>query len=429
MDFGPKNESLTRSLAALARFGVIPRAGAVLATSFEAVQEELRAAVVDEIPAFSASGNPEVLPQLGTHSARHLEEIRRLFDGGKVADLDFVAEHARCRAEQRFPLEATLHAYRCGHKVMARWLRDAALASADSSAQVRKVVATVADFAIEYTDYISTVATSEYVSCTRRLAEAEGDRRTELLTVMLRGYDEADGRVANLLRQSGYLEQRQTYCVIVTQSVDPAEMENSARAQRLAESMSQAVGEMRLRSLVGIRDNYVIAVLSDTRRSSGWTPQQSALAARIEPALLRMGPAALIGVSDDVPSTSYVPRASEEAKLALEFASVSNRVVQFSDIPVREIVVRQARQNLQSALPTWVDAFIASDEKARGSLKSTLVAYADANMNVLQASKNLGVHPNTIYSRMQKIADATGKNALAYHDLTELLLATSLKQS
>ncbi len=44
-------------------------------------------------------------------------------------------------------------------------------------------------------------------------------------------------------------------------------------------------------------------------------------------------------------------------------------------------------------------------------------------MNALQTAKDLSVHPNTIYSRMQRIAGLTGKNALRYHDLTELLLA------
>ena len=49
-------------------------------------------------------------------------------------------------------------------------------------------------------------------------------------------------------------------------------------------------------------------------------------------------------------------------------------------------------------------------------------------MNLLQAAKTLGVHPNTIYARMQKIADVTGMNALTYHALTELLLAVDCRR-
>ena len=48
-------------------------------------------------------------------------------------------------------------------------------------------------------------------------------------------------------------------------------------------------------------------------------------------------------------------------------------------------------------------------------------------MNVLGAAKILGIHPNTIYSRAQKINDITGKNMLSYHDLTELLMAIACR--
>jgi hypothetical protein len=77
-----------------------------------------------------------------------------------------------------FPLEATLHAYRCGHRILSHWLRDAAIAIGPKSGE--KAVSAVADFAIEYTNAISTIIASEYVSHTRILAEAEGDRRTEI---------------------------------------------------------------------------------------------------------------------------------------------------------------------------------------------------------------------------------------------------------
>jgi len=43
-------------------------------------------------------------------------------------------------------------------------------------------------------------------------------------------------------------------------------------------------------------------------------------------------------------------------------------------------------------------------------------------MNILKAAEMLKVHPNTIYSRLQKILDITGLEARSYHALTELLL-------
>jgi len=163
--------------------------------------------------------------------------------------------------------------------------------------------------------------------------------------------------------------------------------------------------------------------MSGTRRLSGWTAPQSFLADRVYPRLLQVGPAALIGLSNDAPSTAHIRRAHNEARVALDFASVSDRVMPYSHIPFRQMLIRHARYNVQSALPAWLDVLQIADRKARGALSRTLHAYADADMNALRTAKNLSVHPNTIYSRVQRILQLTGKNALAYHDLTELLLA------
>jgi sugar diacid utilization regulator len=416
-------KALDQSVYALKAHGVVPAIAAALRQGAGAIAQDLLTRVIDEVDAYSGSANPEVLPELQQHLDDLVAEVCRLLGDTGPGELSFVRDYAQRRAQQRFPLEASLHTYRCSHRIISSWIRDAALAVAESSAQIRRVVAAAADFAIEYTDAISTVATSEYVLHTRLLAEAEGDRRTELLNTLLSGYDESDNRTAQLLRRSGYLEQRQSFCVAVARSVDPREMENTARAQRMVESIGQVLRDTPVRSLIGIRDGLVTIVVSGTRRLSGWTAPQSLVAERIYPRLLQVGPAALIGLSNDAPSTSHVRRAYNEARLALDFATVSDRVMPYSLIPFRQMIIRLARDNIRSALPAWLGDLQAADRKARGSLSKTLQAYANANMNALQTAKDLSVHPNTIYSRMQRIADLTGKNALGYHDLTELLLA------
>lgn len=417
---------LRRALDKLEKIGVVPGIERSLQQGRSAVVDRLVRTVIEEIAAFSASGNPDVLPELERHAAEHVAEMCRLLDGGVSGNFQFVRSHAQQRAGQKFPLEATLHAYRCGHKVLSIWMRDAASASGRWDA--RQAISALADFAIEYTDAISTIATSEYVAEVRRIAEAEGDIRTELLNILMSGYDESDGRVGRMLRQAGYLEQRKSYCIAVSQSVDPSEMESPPRVQRIVAAFTDVATQVPGRLLCGVRDNMVVAVFSNTRRLSGWTVPQTTLAAQVRPALLQLGPAVIIGVSTDKPSTSHIPRALSEARIALEFASVTDRVVQYADIPVRQMIIRLARDNMQSALPVWVDEFLAVDSKARGTLTSTIEAYADADMNVLQAAKILAVHPNTIYARMQRISDLTGLNPLTYHALTELLLAADCRK-
>lgn len=414
----PLDEALQR----LRRSPFLPAAAEYLASRAAAVSTELNETIVSEIPAFSESGNPDVLPDLVDHGPRHTDEILHLLGGQPVGDFEFVREYARRRAEQRFPLEATLHAYRCGHKVLSRWMREAALTVISRPEDAQDVVADVADFAFEYTDAVSTIAASSYVSQTQLLADVAGDQRAELLGILLEGYDESDGRVAKILRDAGYLEGRQSFCVALARSVNPAEMLNPVRARRMVDSIDQTLRGSSVRRLIDLSHNRVAIIFSANRRTSGWTVPNTALAERLKPELLTVGNAAFMGVSNDVPSTSQIPSAYRQAQLALELADATHRVVQFAEIPVRRLMLHLADGELKRVLPPWAYDFFPADDKTGGALGATLRAYADADMNVLKTAQILSIHPNTVYSRLQRVLDLTGLEARSFHQLSELLV-------
>lgn len=413
---------LRATLLTLKSLGIIPGVADNLRADSGRILEEIYELILAEVPPYTSSGNPDVLPELKVYLQQHLDEICGLLGGPRREDFGFIRIHAHRRAEQKFPLDALLNAHRCIHKVLLRRIRDDAIGAAPVSTHITRVVAAVTEFTIEYNGAIGTLCTSEYVKQTRLLAEAEGDRRTELLNLLLSGYDESDNRIAQLLRRAGYREQRQSFCVVVARSVEPREMENAARAQRMADAVQEALRESPVRTLASVRNNLVVAVVSGTRRQSGWTAPQTLLAERIYKPLRTIGPAALIGMSNDSPSTSHIPRALQEATFALDFADVANRVVRYSQISFQQMLIRVARENLQSAMPAWVDDFMKADRKARGALSATLRAYADNNMNVLQTAKALAIHPNTVYSRTHRISELTNRDPLAFHDLSEMLV-------
>jgi len=412
---------LVEALDRLGKSRLLPAAVAHLRQHAQAIHTELRDTVLAEIPAFTESHDQATLRELAAHGPRHHEEIIRLLEGGAVGDFRFVREHARLRAEHRFPLEAVLHAYRCGHKVFSRWLRDAVSNAAASAEAAREVVAGVADFTLEYTDAISTIASAAYVDQTRLLADVAGDQRTQLLNILLGGYDESDARVAGVLRAAGYLEGRQTFCVVLAQAVDATEMASPARARRLADSIDQLVPASLARRLIDVREARVICVFSGVGRASGWTPPSASLATRIAREMATAGNAVLIGVSGDVSSTSRIPTAHRQALLAIRLTGLTRRVVQFGAVPLRQLMIHLAGEELQRLLPVWTDDFYAADDKLGGALTATLRAYADADMNLLKAAARLEVHPNTIYARLNRIRDVTGLNARAYHALADLI--------
>ena len=406
-----ENAGLVQALLALS----IPRLAAPAAAALDKTSTELARrlyeAIVEHVAAFSASGNPELLPDLARHAQEHVAELHRLLGGAALGDFEFVRAHAHRRATQRFPLEALLQAYRCVPVV----LRHLARSSTPTETALDGLAA-------EYASAVSLIAAAAYVDQTRVIAEAEGDRRSELLNILISGYDEADTRVARLLKRAGYLEQRLSFCVAQVQSTDPLEMENPPRAQRICEAILESVAALPARGLVGVRGKLVTAVFSDIRRVSGWTAPQARLADRILPRLLTLGPSVLIGLSSDQPSTAFIPRGIHEAMLALDFASVGERVVSFSALPIRRLLIHRGADYVQAALPPWLARLREADAKSAGTLVTSLRALADADMNVQRAARELGIHANTLYARMQRIAELTGLDAQRYHDLTHLLL-------
>lgn len=386
----------------------------------ESLAYEMCAAARAELAGFALPSGATVWSDLEKHVRDHVNEVARLLDGGDVGDLDFVSAHARRRAEQHFPLEATLHAYRCGHRVVAHWLRRHALARSPVNAE--QLIAVAADFSLEYTNAISIICTAAYVAHARAVAEEELDHRHTLLKALLEGYDVADERVTRLLRRQGFLDQRQAFCVVLARSVDPREMEFPGRAQRILEALSEAVAPLQLRRLIGIRHHEIAAVMSGTLRTSGWTTPQSRLTERLDAPLQTLGPSVLIGTSDDHPSVAALPRALEEAAIALDIAKVSERVVMFGRLPMRRLLLHVGRDAFRLARCAWWAELREADAKAQGALLATLRAYADADLNLLEASRALKVHPNTIYARLQRIADITGRDGRRFHDLAELLL-------
>ena len=261
--------------------------------------------------------------------------------------------------------------------------------------------------------------TSEYVAHTRFIEAAEGDRRTELLNIMLSGYDESDGRIARLLKSAGYLDQRQSYCVVAVGTPLAGELENPERAQRVVAALADLFAPTSIRVLAGLRNSLVLAIASAFRRQSGWTAPQTNLAERLTPLLMQLGPSVLVGISDDRPSTATIPKALREARAALDFASVDRRVVLFSGLPVRSLLLHAGGEYVRSAAPAWTAALLAADEKADGTLVRTLLALADADLNVQKAGRRLKVHPNTVYARLHRIREVTGLDGQRHHDLVE----------
>jgi hypothetical protein len=421
MDLAGADPVLIRSLEAWSKFGPHPGAGTRLKEQLAARARLARDAVALAVPAFGAAAGADLLDDFEQHAQAHIAELGRLLDGGAVRDFNFVRVYARDLAAQRFALEAALQAYRCLPALFLRWLDGANLTP---KARGRKMAhAALAELVAQYTSAISIVFAAAYAAQATAFAEAEGDRRAELLAILVGGFDEADTRIVRLLKHAGYLEQRLRFCVALARATDPLEMENTARAKRIADAVVECVAPLAVRVLVGVRGNLVMAVFSDIRRVSGWTAPQASVAERVRERLLGLGPSVLVGLSGDQPSPHLIPRGLHEATVALDFATVSERVTAFYSLSLRRLLIHRGVDYAQSALPAWFGALCEANARSQGQLARTLRAFADADMSVQGAARSLRVHANTVYGRLQRIEEITSLNAQRYHDLSNLLLA------
>ena len=421
MNANGSDPALAASLRALSAFSLQTRPAELHTEQVEHWARRVREEVIAAIAVFGASAISELIADFEAHCRLTLQECWRLVGGGAVGDFHFVRVFARQCASQRFPIEAALQAYRCMLPLLSSWLANEAV---NPKARNRKQAhAALAEFATQYCGAVSIAFAGAYNTHSSVFADAEGDRRAELLGILVGGFDETDARMVRLLKRAGYLEQRLRFCVVLAQATDPLEMENSARVQRIADALVECVAPLSVRVLVGVRSNLVTAVFSDARRLSGWTAPQTNLADRVKERLLALGPAVLVGLSSEQASPSLVQRGLHEATVALDFASVGDRVVPFSALSIRRLLIHRGIEYVQSALPPWFSKLRDADVKSQGELVKTLRAFADADMNVQAAARRLHLHANTVYGRLQRIEELTGLSPQRYHDLTHLLLA------
>jgi DNA-binding PucR family transcriptional regulator len=73
-----------------------------------------------------------------------------------------------------------------------------------------------------------------------------------------------------------------------------------------------------------------------------------------------------------------------------------------------------------------VRAFVEDELASDGPFLETLNAYVEANLNAKLAAEKLGVHVNTAYYRLDRIAERTGQDLRSFQAVLDLVVAVRL---
>jgi sugar diacid utilization regulator len=333
-----------------------------------------------------------------------------------ATELDFVTELARLRAAAGFPLEAMLHAFRVGHRVLWDWL----VGQVDDERK-GEVALTITPFMHEYLGMVTRRLSELYIEAVQTsMADADKNRR-DLLEAVLRG--EESSRTRHLVHVLG-LEPNAQYVVIVATVAlsDPNRANELLR--RAQETIQRRLQEAGVEAIAILRHDEVVLLVpwaSDGHQilRGSIEPAAAAVAQMYGARLIAGGSAACDGLTE-------IRLGYQQARLALQRASATGAFVALADASLFESLLALGAPAIERRLPSWAANFAADDSPDRQSLIPTLLAYVATDMSVQRAARELFVHPNTVRYRLRQLSRLTGLDVGSFYDLVELVTAIRL---
>ncbi|NYG56561.1 PucR family transcriptional regulator [Nocardioides perillae] len=201
-----------------------------------------------------------------------------------------------------------------------------------------------------------------------------------------------------------------------------------ASGDRKAHAMLRSALTNPGRGLVVVRHDEVVAVLpvepgldaaeAEERVLGRVRAQVASLASR--------GVYPSVGVSSVREGFLDVPEAYEEARLARRSLQGRSGVQALSRMSTLDYLVQTHDRSARRLVRPEVRAFVQEDLASGSTFTETLRAYVAADLNAKMAAVQLHVHPNTVYYRLERIAERTGCDVRRVEELIDLLLAVGL---
>jgi carbohydrate diacid regulator len=394
---GPEQLRVLREAAARQE----ANAARISATIYEALRTE--------IPTYGAIQDPEMTADVQSVSAALVTIWLRAIKTGEIDEDDLapIRHGARRRVRQGLDLQSLLKAYRVAIRVM--W-RELLLSPEWQSPELAPLLAVLAEWALDFTDAMTTEVDTNYLDEQRRLAGEAELRRSALLELVLAGRPvEAPLELMPDLRR--------LHAVVVAEVSDDLPIERLDRVGAVLERHAQA-------KLWTVRHKAVVAVLrraSAEKRSATVQLLDDLVAS--EPIVTRIG----FGGDSSGPDTtasSYV-EAHDALRIGRLLYGDAHRVHDFTSLGQYAFALREPM-----AAGRWADSVLG--ERAAGLNKQwsfpTLESYLVHGGNLKVVARELGVHLNTVKYRLAILRKQVGTRIDNGEQAIELLLALRLKK-
>ena len=362
-----------------------------------------------EIPAYGAIQDPELIKDVQTVSAAIVTIWLRAIKSGEIDEDDLapIRSGARRRVRQGLDLQSVLKAYRVAIRVM--W-RELLLSPEWQSPELAPLLAALAEWALDFSDAMTTEVDTNYLDEQRRLAGEAELRRSALLELVLAGrLEEA--------RLELMPDLRRLHVVVVAEVSDDLPLETLDRVGSVLERHAKA-------KLWTVRHKAVVAVL---RRSPA--EKREVTLQLLEDLVVSEPIVTHVGIGGDSGGPDATASSYAEAHDALRIGRAlfgdSRRVHDFTALGQYGFALREP-----VAARRWADSVLA--ERATGLTKQwslpTLESYLMQRGNLKLVARELGVHVNTVKYRLAILREHLGSRIDKGDVAVELLLALRLKK-
>ncbi len=397
----------------------IEAVGAVVASQLSTLADEMAALIRSEIAAYAEVTDAAILRSGWQHGLSHAEKIADLLQNKPVGDLTFVEEHATTRADQQFALNDILHTYRIGHRVMWRAVRSAAMTLADEPEDGLRTAMQLADFTIQYTNLISVVLTRAYTQREKSIRNSRARQAHMLFDELMLG--RITSQPARMLSDALLLDERDFQVVATHASLTSLSRTMTSPALPAAETLERRLAQPGVDVLVDDRQQYplILAIYKDPLDAS-----HRRFLTQLDNTVTSNGWHAGISVTGQ--GVESFSEAYAEAVAALSYCNPARSVTALGDVPLSQLFLDHRHLRFERLLPAWFHELREIDAAADNALQQTIVAFADTDLSVKGAATKLGVHPNTVRFRLEKIRAVTGISPRRFRGMQELLTVIAL---
>jgi hypothetical protein len=380
------------------------------------IAAEITACTLTEVEPFRGGADPSVQAEIRRLAASHLEALVRSARNGDP--LDEAVANARERAVERaramLPLSALVHSQLVAQRVISA----AVAREAEADVLSRDAALELTAKTFEYTIATTSAMAQGYLAVVQGdLAELHSARRA-LIDILLTGDRERRPELAGRASGLGLDAERELVAVVAVVVSDGQREPVRPVPRWVAQAIARCSGSPERTAFVVSRERDVVAVLhASGSHSAAAVLERAVLAIRqLRPVELRAGVGVPFSTLDGF-SESY-----REAYRALRHTSGSRPVVSGPhEVSLFDELTISAREDAQTLIPEATRRLLANH-----SIRETVEALFDADLQVSVAAKALALHPNSLRYRLGRIADLTGRDPRRLTDLLELITASRL---